>query len=797
MFFLKRSTVLLFTLFYLFSVVFPSISFAGDEAGEIDPDRLEAIIQGQKESSRLAKQSQKDLESMIENDYNMSLNFLAYRGAKVLAEAYLKEVSSSFNVQKQSGGMQAEFNLRMAVKVYNKLSEEKKTELMKKVKSVGYNHTMQMFFGMILLHKDYLGGSNWWEERKEDGNALQRMMKIDNIDGLGAGNIGLIGMIAAMYNARVYIRPARGTDKTTFEKNIAAFSPYYDKNGQEACNLSNVKDPNHAVLFNSKYSTFKKILMADATFLQMLGIALHNPKGKGDKTIMEKLGYSGSYYVKKAGIKMSTVIIEEIVMGAFEDAAESTPHSSYKGKFGRVGSTVNRAAEVGKNLLKPSKLRHGFAQALKWVSRSEITHHVAHHAKGALTGAGLGTLVKHTVAGTAFGILAEALVESAIVLAVGQRKDDVKIGKESFEYRTQRTSGQGDKDGYWQDRKFAFLDVMDDYADNKEAKIAGSVGGAIAIALMGVSLPAVLVAAAVGYAAYAGVKAIMNTETVQNWKNSSLIKRLWRMMLKMPAISSKYSSDKLEEMAEARARDMMKRKEYAKQSLQRMYMVDRLESVSFYEKRDFWWFKNESENYGDEFDDEAHARYDIIDVFGKRGVYDVVSKNRLVMVGKVKKSSGLDVQIIQSDSTFNFEGNELRSLKGSNFRILSNGTVMTKRDDDKEKWMIRALVSNTDLAFRDGKGSFHYDPDKKAYTKQDESYVVTPRAENSSSEESQQSDQQVSSSSPTTSESPCPSPLASCVQSSPQSSNPVDNSFNPLDVMSQDLVQSNEDGSVE
>ncbi|MCO4780988.1 MAG: hypothetical protein KC646_01590 [Candidatus Cloacimonetes bacterium] len=797
MFFLKRSTVLIFTIFYLFSVVFPALSFAGEEVGSIDPDRLEAIIQGQKESSRLAKQSQKELEDMIENDYNMSLNFLAYRGAKVLAEAYLKEVSSAFNLQKQSGGVQAEFNLRMGAKIFNRLSSAQKTELMQKVKSVGYDHTMQMFFGMVLLHKDYLGGSNWWEERKDDGNALQRMMKIDNVDGLGAGNIGAISFIAAMYNARVYSRPARGVDKTTFEKNIMAFSPYYDANGKEACNLSNVKDANHSILFNGKYSNFKKILMADATFLQMLGIALHNPKSKGSKTILEKLGYHGSYYGKKAGIKMSTVILEEITMGALEDAAESAPHSSYKGKFGRLGSTVKRAGETGKNLLKISKLRHGFAQALKWVSRSEITHHVAHHAKDALTGAGLGALVKHTVTGTAFGILAEALVESAIVLAVGQRKDEVQIGKESFQYRTQRTSGQNDNKGYWQDRKFAFLDVMDDYADNKEAKIAGSVGGAVAIALMGVSLPAVLVAAAVGYAAYAGVKAIMYTETVQNWKNSSLIKRLLNMMKKMPTISSKHNEDKLEEMAEARARDMMKRKKYAKQSLQRMYMVDHLESVSFYEKRDFWWFKTESEKTGDVFDDEAHARYDIIDVYGKRGVYDVVSNNRLVMVGSIKKVGGLDVQIIQSDPTFNFKDGELRSLKGSNFRILSNGTVMTKRDDDKDKWMIRALVSNTDLAFRDGKGSYHYDPDKKAYVKKDKSYLVIPKSENTSEDSTQEASQNVSSSA-STSESPCPSPLMSCVQQSDQnSSNPIDTAVNPLDVMSMDLMQSNEDGSVE
>ncbi|MCJ8346172.1 hypothetical protein MJH12_11575, partial [bacterium] len=243
--------------------------------------------------------------------------------------------------------------------------------------------------------------------------------------------------------------------------------------------------------------------------------------------------------------------------------------------------------------------------------------------------------------------------------------------------------------------------------------------------------------------------------------------------------------------AEKRAQDMIKRKEVAKQSLRRIYFVDRLESIQFYQdSKSFWWFKNETKLKGDTFNDEAHARYDIMDIYGKRAIYDVVSKNRLVMVGKVAKSSGLDVQIISSDSTFNFQGNELRSLKGSNFRILSNGTVMTKRDDDKDKWMIRALVGNTDLAFRDKKGSFHYNPDRKAYVKQDESYIVTP--EELETEETNNTPELVNHSI-----APESNPSRRCQVLTIKCANliapeqPVSfTNFDPLDIMSRDAFQS-------
>ncbi|MCJ8345056.1 hypothetical protein MJH12_05915, partial [bacterium] len=467
MFFLKRSTLVFLTICTLFNILFPTYSLA-DES--IDPDRLEAIIQGQKDNSELAKRTQQELETMIEGDYNIAWNFLAYRAGKVYVEAYLKEVSSSFNLSRQMGGGHAEFNLRMGVKIYNRLSQDHKDRLYKVLNKVGFQDTLNMFFSLTLLHEDYGSGTNWWEARSSDGNSAARIMKIDNIDDIYAKSYPVIGFIAAMYNARVYKKPVRGHDNTQFQNNVKALLPYMDKNGIDA-NLSITSDSNHQKIFAGKYSSFKKVLMADAEFLKLFGIALYNPRAIDGSKVMSKVGYHSGYYGKKAGIKLATIVIEEVVMSALEDAAESTPHSAYKGKLGRFGSTMQRAGETAKNLIKPSRLRHGFVQALKWVSRSELTHHAIHHAKGALTGAGLKTLVKHTVTGTAFGIFAEILIESAIVLAVGQHKEEINIGKEAFEYKTQRTDGQGDSNSYWQDRKFAFLDVMDDYADNKEAKV--------------------------------------------------------------------------------------------------------------------------------------------------------------------------------------------------------------------------------------------------------------------------------------------------------------------------------------
>ncbi|PCJ17340.1 MAG: hypothetical protein COB02_14030 [Candidatus Cloacimonadota bacterium] len=780
MFLPKRSTILFFSLFYIFSILFPIITFASEQMENLDPDRLEAIIQGQKEKSKLAEKSKKDLEKMVEEDYNMSLQFLAYRGAKVFTESYLKEVSSSFNLQKQTGGMQAEYNLRMAMSVYKNLSKRKTEELSKIVKSLGYEETLNVFFAMILLHKEYNFGSNWWQERAEDGNSTQRILKINNIEGITKENIGIIGLIAAMYNSGTYKRVARGVEKSNYQDSIIALIPYYAKNGQEQMNLSHIEDTNHKILFASNYSIFKKSLLADAVFLQYFGLILYNPKTKDGKTILESIGYHKDYYKKKVGIKLATIVLEEI----------------YDGKLGKSGSIVNEigtsvkglpttAKRLGTALVKSKGLRVAFMKSLRLISRSEIVANVVHHSKSALTGRGLGHMLKHTVKGTIFGVIAEVLIESAIVLVMGQKQEHVEVGDKSLTYKSQRTNGQETEKSFIKDRKFGFLDAMDDYADNKEAKLGGAAGGALAIALMGASFPAVLVAAAVGYVAYIGVKKLMKAEWVQNWKNSKLIEKLKGMMQKMVSIKDKYSDDKLETMAEARARNMMKRKKYAKQSLRRIYLVDELESIQFYEHGSLWYLKNESKDFGDKFDMEAHARYDFIDIHGKRGIYDVVLQKNLVMVGSLEKSSGLDVQIIKSDSTFAFSGNLLKSKQGSNFRVLSNGMVMTRRDDDKEKWMIRALINNTDLAFSDGKGSFHYNVEETAYKKQDESYVVKPREDEKEEKPSIDISETFvvapDNHATTVSNEECRPPLQ-CASSAPVAQN--ENAFSPLDAMS-------------
>ncbi|MCJ8346825.1 hypothetical protein MJH12_14885, partial [bacterium] len=350
--------------------------------------------------------------------------------------------------------------------------------------------------------------------------------------------------------------------------------------------------------------------MSDSKFLQFFGIALYNPNSIDGGKVMSKVGYDGGYYANKHGVKIASTVIEDIEMSALEDAVESGSHQDYQGQFKKFRSSKKTAEDLAKILVQKSTLRFAFTRAIKWTAKTQITHHLVDHAKNALTGAGFKTLIKHTVIAASTRIFADLLVESAIILSFGQHKEEVKIGNKTFEYQTQKNMGQNDADSYWQDRKFAFLDVMDNYADNKEAKITGYFGGAVALALMPVSIPATILAAAVGYATYSGAKYVMLTERVQNWKHTKLVDRLESMMSRMLYVKK---NDKIfnniRSIAEKRAGDMIKRKEVAKQSLRRIYLVDRLESIQFYQdNKSYWWFKNDSELKGDTFDDEAHAR---------------------------------------------------------------------------------------------------------------------------------------------------------------------------------------------
>ena len=157
--------------------------------------------------------------------------------------------------------------------------------------------------------------------------------------------------------------------------------------------------------------------------------------------------------------------------------------------------------------------------------------------------------------------------------------------------------------------------------------------------------------------------------------------------------------------------DLVKRKEVAQQSPSRMYFIDKLSAIEHYKKGKWWQLRNKDPKRGETFDRESHMRYDFIDAAGNRGVWDLKTPDKIHNVGKVADTNGFDITFITADETFAFSngGKALKSQAGTNFRILTNGSIWTRHDDQRDRWIIKGLAHKNDIVVRD-KGRFAYDP---------------------------------------------------------------------------------------
>ncbi len=138
--------------------------------------------------------------------------------------------------------------------------------------------------------------------------------------------------------------------------------------------------------------------------------------------------------------------------------------------------------------------------------------------------------------------------------------------------------------------------------------------------------------------------------------------------------------------------------------------------------------KNQEANHGRVFNVEAHMRYDILDVKGNQGVWDLKTPTGIHNVGNLSFTNGLDVGFISADTTFDFHenGKVLKSKEGSNFRVLSNGSIWVRDDDKPNTWIVKGLTNKTDLIIRGGKGRFTIDPDRAVHTYVTETFLVLP-----------------------------------------------------------------------
>jgi len=732
----KRSIAIITIVFHILSLAAPHFVFAQGSRGSqtqrelslndnLDPDRAQEMLNAQDDADELNKELKEATEVLMEENLQISMHYVAYRAAEVLGNAYLKQRTSWVYLMRQWDGGEPLEMVEQAADAFGALDEEKRNKIQEVLKKRGFEGQLDGYIFAWLEKEEQSFGDNYWNELRSDGNPAQRCAKIS--DKVTEQNYAAVGFLVAMMALDIYTSASYGADK------MKALIPLDEQAGEKPL-FHNKQSSDFSKVFAGKYfSKFQKKIFKDENFHPFFQYGL------SFASMARKPWYRGGY-AQKALIKEATVIVE------WKDhlAHHGSHHSTEK--FARLKRYFS-ARDLGKTLRDTLKIAPN--RAASGIARFAGAH-AAHS---------VGSFMSSFVKGSVAAVVAEALVQSAIVVVAGQHKETVDFGDESVEVGSQRTTSQND-DSWLKERKFAFLDLAEEYADNAEAKIAGTVASVAVVALAGVSLPVTLIAAGVGYAVYEGVKYVTKSEWYQNWKNSNLIAKLKRYMDKMDYVTDRLSwnEEKREESAEYVAQWMMKRKEMAKQSPQRMYFVDRLSSIQIEKDGRYYQLKNGEDKYGETFDMEAHMRYDFFDVKGYIGVWDMHTPEKMHQVGKGKDINGLDVAFITPDSTMDFRDGQrvLMSKDGSNFRLLTNGTIWSKRDDDREKWIVKGITNKTDVVIRTGKGRFSYDPDRGGMVYVSESKEITPHNERNGNtqEDSSASDETLMSVAPPAAEKP-------------------------------------------
>ena len=649
---------------------------------DLNPDKAQELLDiSSGKSPEVIREMEQSVRSILENEMQATLHYLTFQGAVLLGKSY-SVIRSLFGI----GASQRLKYLRRASGVIAAMEPAQAQLLNARFKSWGVEGSMQYYFEKWTKDNKSSSGRSVWESLN-DGNAKQRISLIlpGQMDG---SNFTSITLLATLINLKLY--PSSMTDSEMARAFMAALE--IEKKEAESLSANQNQEP-FKRFFNHDYATVREKTFKDKAFTAYFKKHLEEQESIQD------------------GSSTGEILIQDIssltVNGGTETAVQRA--GGIISINGPKMSKFSMIANLRRILMKNKSIQ------MKWAFS-------------------LGQFSGNFIRGSMLSVVAETLVESAIVVAAGQRKEKIKLGDEKAAYDTQKTtrqSGANWLDEFRNDRKFAFLDLADDVADNWEARAAGLVGGVAVATLLGTSLPLTIAAAAVGYAAYSGVKALTSMDWYQNWKHSGLIQDLQIMIKKMPHATKDlhFNDQQIEETAQLRAKEMIKRKENGKQSPQRIYFVDRLSSLQYQKRGNYWFMLNDKEEFGRKFDVEAHARYDILDISGSQGVWDVKNPMGIHNVGHLEKTNGLDVTLINSDNTFDFQdgGKTLHSPKGSNFRVLSNGSIWARDEEQKEKWIVRGLTFNTDVVIRESKGRFTYDEGNGKHIFVDETGHIPPR----------------------------------------------------------------------
>ena len=109
-----------------------------------------------------------------------------------------------------------------------------------------------------------------------------------------------------------------------------------------------------------------------------------------------------------------------------------------------------------------------------------------------------------------------------------------------------------------------------------------------------------------------------------------------------------------------------------------MFLVESFDKIQLRKNGEVYSLKV-AEEHGERLDTEAHIRYDFISLDGDQAMWDMVS-NKIYNVGNIQENSGFSVIFITDNENVIMGDGTLDLVKDSEFRVLSNGLIMTLSD---------------------------------------------------------------------------------------------------------------------
>ena len=697
---------------YLLTIVFPIISYA--KLAEIDPNTMQMMIdvtEGKPADPNLTGVFEKGIHDAIVQELKLVDYLLLTEAEKVLKIAFREPILSPNTAEekvKSAAQTKAQVSILSALRTYRSaMPSAEITKMRSLLKKKGISSIL------IDRIKDTYTVFRSHEQLFMDGEPEQKFMIFKVKDPKDSPSIAVL---AGLIHAGV-IEKGSAENRAKVFQSLDAVITLQDTGELSAAQEASIAE---AVGVNSS-----KGVMASGTA---------EAAEVGAKTALSKATLS------KAGKKLASAIVRALVTNNTVTSM-TKEHLNDPTIVRRIASKAWKLIEkrVPKKSA-PHILKHarGFEKGIERVIGSFSSNSI----KKAIAGAGsatakaairassssLGKIVLKSVGGVFFAAVGDILVDTAATLIVGQSRGEVILGKDSYEHDSRKTTQQGDK-SFWNDRGAALGGLSDDYQEHAITKTASTVGGAA----VGIGLAAAAVAftvvtggvglfliAAVGAVAGAAAGSYIGQSYEESQHNKQRIKRslLVRLTLAMKQmdITKNLPIKDIKTLASSRRDDFVLRLQN-RQYRHLIKLVSDFEedSIQLSDSGGFTQIKI-TPSKGEDFEEEAHTKYDFIDVKGFQGIWDM-HENKIVNVGNVQQTQGRSVELVLNEKYKKVKidaGLIKGKIETDDFRVLSNQVVMAKAYKNG-KWEIRGYASSVDMFFRPLSRRYIWAKDKKAY----------------------------------------------------------------------------------